>query len=114
MNIFPLIAAFLFKMLQSTPEQRKELKNAIVALPLAKQACYADPICVSLVKDREFLDKHVGNIDPNDTDQFYQWNATSVGNLAHIIVWCPYPDIVEKAKVLMESYKQFVVTTRSN
>jgi len=88
----------------------KNIMDEIPYYPIEKQAEYADGICVSLIDDKEHHDSEFDEINEGNVKEyqyFNLWNATSVGNTAYVALNSPYPDIREKAKLLLQEYKNW-------
>lgn len=70
--------------LKFTPEFLNRIEKEIVYYPIARQAKYADQVCVDNVNNDIFLFQQFTDFNLNDERNYYHVNATAVGNAAFI------------------------------
>ncbi len=89
-------------------DKLKEIKYQIAFYEIKEQAKYADSVCVTFVKNKEFVRSQF--VEANDVvfRSFQNWNATSVGNLAYTSLFCEIPEISQKCLDFIEKYRNWI------
>lgn len=87
-------------------EDLEDMRYEIIYLPLNHQALYVDKIIVNNIDNYDFIDKQL-SIEVDD-NTFSIFNATSVGNLAYLILNCKDQEHVKKCEIILNKYKEYV------
>lgn len=83
----------------------KEKYKTIHSLTIEEQSKYADEVCIENINDKSLID-FCKSINPYK-ENFSNYNTTSVGNLAYIILHCKNKEAVEICKELLQRHKDY-------
>lgn len=83
------------------------IRYKIVELPIEEQATYADRICVMNV-NHDMVTRSFDKTNEEIKKSFHIWNATSVGNMAYIALYCNDTTIRARAVQLLQDYTEYV------
>ncbi|MGB1205320.1 MAG: hypothetical protein ACPG5B_06735 [Chitinophagales bacterium] len=87
-------------------KHRKKIRKAIAFYPIQEQAKYADGVCMEIANNHEAIISAFGGEE--DKDNFEQWNATRVGNMAYLYLHSPFEDVKQVAANALNGYKDYV------
>jgi len=90
------------------------IHNTIMEFPKEKQARYANRATVHFVKDQRFLKKaFLPYSEKPDAYIFKHFNAISVGNLAYIQLHGPTSHFCNKARTLLNRYRNYLLDNKT-
>ena len=84
-------------------------EKLLLNLSMDRMAQFADVVTIANVNNYGFLKEQLGSIDPENTEIFKNGNRTSIGNCAFVAVHSKFPDMREKAALMIANYKKFAL-----
>lgn len=87
-------------------EHLKEKYKTIHNLTIEEQSKYADEVCIKNINDKSLINS-CKNINPYK-ENFSNYNTTSIGNLAYIILHCKDAEAKDICKELLSRHKDYM------